>query len=162
MKFKRRQESKTDYKARKILLKSNKPRLIFRKTNRYIIGQYIKSQAALDFAVVGVNSKELLDFGWLKNAQGSLKSIPASYLTGFLIGKKIQDKGEEEAILDIGLIRNVHGSRVYAFLKGAIDSGLKIKADEKILPAESRILGKHMSKEINVNEIKSKIEKKFV
>ena len=35
---KRRYEGKTDYKARFFLLKSGKPRVVFRKTNRYLLG----------------------------------------------------------------------------------------------------------------------------
>ena len=101
----RRKEYKTDYKKRFELLKGSLPRIIFRKTNRYIIGQYVKSQAANDFVIVGVDSKELLDFGWPKTLLGSLKSLPASYLTGFLLGKKMQDKGEESAVLDILVIK---------------------------------------------------------
>jgi len=37
----RRIASKTDYKARLSLLKSEKPRLVVRKTNRYIIAPII-------------------------------------------------------------------------------------------------------------------------
>jgi large subunit ribosomal protein L18 len=142
------------------LLRGRKPRLIFRKTNKMIIGQFVKSKESQDFVVCGATSHELLNYGWPKNAEGSLKSTPAAYLTGFLIGKKAEDEGENEAVFDIGLIRHVKGSKVYAFLKGAIDAGLKMK--EGPYPEESRIAGKHMSKNIKFNEIKSAIEKKFV
>ena len=162
MKPKRRREGKTDYKARVEMLKSRKPRVVFRKTNRYIIGQYTKSKEAKDYVVVGVNSKELLKYGWPSDLKGSLKSIPASYLTGFLLGKKVLDKNGEESIFDLGLLRNVKKSRAYSFLKGAIDAGMKIKCNAEF-PDESRIRGRHLKRAVeNFDEIKKNIEKKFV
>ena len=106
MKLKRQNEGKTDYKARIGMLKSRKGRIVFRKTNKYIIGQYVESREAKDNVVAGANSKELLNYGWPESAIGSLKSLPASYLTGFLLGKKLSDKEIKECIFDIGLIRN--------------------------------------------------------
>ena len=128
----RRKEGKTDYKLRLGLLKSNKPRVIVRKTNKYVIGQIVVSEIAQDKVVVGVNSKELLNKGWPNEMRGSLKSLPACYLTGFLLGKK--SKEISEGILDIGLNRNVKGSRLYAFVKGLIDSGFSIPYNEDVLP----------------------------
>ena len=156
----RKRKGKTDYSARIGLLKSGKPRIVFRKTNRYIIGQYVKSKEARDFVEVGANSKELLEFGWLKTALGSLKSLPAAYLTGFLLGRRISDKkGKVDAIFDIGLHRNVLKSRIYAFLKGVVDAGVGVACNEKVFPDESRIAGKHMKKNIEFNKIKENIEK---
>ena len=153
--FRRRIEGVTDYKARKNLLISGKPRLVVRRTNRYIISQIVKSEAAQDFVVVGVNSKELSEKGW----KGSFKNIPAAYLSGLLLGKKAQKTGINEAILDIGLQRSTKGSRIYAVLKGAIDSGLIISYSKEILPSEGRILGKHINEKISadVEKIKKKI-----
>jgi len=161
---KRRKEGKTDYKARLKMLKSGKPRIVFRKTNKQIIGQYVKSKEARDYVVIGVTSKELLKYGWPKNCEGSLKSIPASYLTGYLLGKKIMDRNGEEAIFDIGLYRSIAKSRIYSFLKGVVDAGVKIKYKEEMFPDKSRIEGKHMKKPIaeNFNKIKENIDKKFV
>ena len=56
----RRQEGKTDYKARLALLISEKPRLIVRKTNRYVIAQIVRTEIAQDKVVVGTTSKVLL------------------------------------------------------------------------------------------------------
>jgi large subunit ribosomal protein L18 len=161
----RRMEFKTDYKARLKLLNSGKNRIIFRKTGRYIIGQYVKSEEAQDYVILGVTSKDLLKYGWPESLQGSLKSIPASYLTGFLLGKKILDKDEKaEAIFDIGLLRSIPKSRVYSFLKGVSDSGIKIKYKEEMMPDENRLRGRHLKNSIaeNFNKIKENIEEKFV
>jgi len=45
---KRRKQNKTDYLGRLKLLKSGKPRVVFRRTNKYIIVQYITSKQAQD------------------------------------------------------------------------------------------------------------------
>lgn len=156
---KRRKENKTDYNTRKVLLRSDKPRILFRKTNKYVIGQYITSKESQDFVLTGVMSKELENYGWPKST--SIKSIPACYLSGFLLGKKILDKEMKEGILDIGLLRNVKKSRIYAFLKGVIDSGVKVPHNSEVFPEEQRILGKHIKKTIELLKIKSTIEKKF-
>lgn len=127
-------QAKTDYKARLALLKSEKPRLIVRRTNRYIIAQIAVSEIAQDKVIVGISSKILLSKGWAEDAKGSLKSIPAAYLTGFILGKMAQEKNISEAILDIGMYRNIQKSRIYAVLKGAIDSGMEIPHSDEALP----------------------------
>ena len=158
IKKRRRLQGKTDYKARLVMLKSGIARVVFRKTNRYIIGQFIKSKEAKDFISVGLDSRELVAFGWPKSP--SIKSLPAAYLTGFLLGKKVIDKeGKTRAIFDLGLMRSIPKSREYAFLKGVIDSGVEISGDKKMFPEESRLLGKHLKNNVSVEAIKQKIAK---
>jgi len=149
---KRRKQNRTDYLGRLKLLKSGKPRVVFRKTNKYIIAQYVTSKQAQDKIVFGVNSKDLMAHGW-KEESGSLKSIPASYLTGYLIGKQIIKKSLETPIVDFGMTRVLHKTKTYAFLKGLIESGVKIKCD-KGFPDEEKIKGK-----VEVEKIKLKIDK---
>ena len=132
----RRRESKTNYRKRLILLKSNSPRLVVRKTNKYIILQIAESEHAQDKVLKTITTKELLKFGWPKEKIGSLKSLSASYLAGLLIGKKVKIK---KAILDSGLIPNTKGSRVYAIVKGARDAGLNIPCNEKVFPDNEKI-----------------------
>ncbi len=157
----RRKENKTDYNIRIKLLKGEAPRVVFRKTNRYILAEYIISEEAKDKVLLGITSKILLKYGWPEDRVGSLKSIPASYLTGFLFGKKISEKKLETPVLDIGMIRNVRKSRVFSFIKGLIDSGIKIKCNEEFFPSEGRINGKDLKKDFSfvLEKIKSKIEK---
>ncbi|MFH1500687.1 MAG: 50S ribosomal protein L18 [archaeon] len=157
----RRRESKTDYRARLNLLKSPLPRIVFRKSNLYVNGQYVQSKNAQDSVLMSVTSKDLLSYGWPSEAKGSLKSIPACYLTGFLLSKKIKEKhGEVEAIFDLGLIRNIQKSRVFAFLNGIVDGGLNLRCDKEKFPPEERILGKHLKKGVSseFNKIKEKIK----
>ncbi|MEM4625282.1 MAG: 50S ribosomal protein L18 [Candidatus Pacearchaeota archaeon] len=158
--YKRRREGKTDYKVRMGMLKGGTPRVVVRKSNKYIYVQYVESKEAKDKPIFGISSKRLIDEGWPKEASGSLKSIPAAYLTGYLAGKKIIEKRKKEkVILDIGLSRNVKGSRVYAVLKGLVDAGVNIAYNEKVFPEESRIEGKHMK--INIQEAIKKIISKI-
>lgn len=158
---KRRKQNRTDYGRRVKLLKSKKPRIVFRKTNRYIIAQYVTSKEAQDKISLGVSSKHLTKHGWPEKFKGSLKSIPASYLTGYLIGKQIIKKKLETPIMDIGMIRAIHKTKIYSFAKGLIDSGINIKHDEKIFPSEESIQGKNLKEDFSTifNEIKSKIDK---
>ncbi len=134
----RRLQAKTDYKARLALLKSNKPRLVIRKTNRYIIVQFVESSIAQDKVIVGTSSEILLSKGWPKDKKGSLKSLPACYLAGFVLGKMAKDK-VKTAILDMGMYRNIQKSRIYAALRGVIDSGITIPHNEKSLPSIEEI-----------------------
>lgn len=154
----RRREAKTDYLARKNMLKSEKPRVVFRKTNKYIIGQYVLSKEAKDEVKIGITSKILLKYGWPEANQGSLKSIPASYLIGYFIGKKIQKEKLENPIIDLGMIRTVHKTRAFSFIKGLVDSGLDLKTDEKTFPEEERISGENIKSKIDIEKIKSKID----
>ena len=72
---------------------------------------------------------------------GSLKSIPAGYLTGLLLAKKL---GEGKYIMDLGMTRTLKGSRVFAVVKGLIDGGLNIPANEVVFPSEERLNGEHL------------------
>ncbi len=157
----RRKECKTDYGKRIKLLKSGKPRIVFRRTNKYVIAQYVTSKEAQDKVEIGISSKNLSKYGWSKEFSGSLKSTSASYLTGLLMGKKIIKQKLKTPIVDFGMARILHKTRVYGFLKGLIDAGIDIKCKKEAFPGEDRIKGKHMKKDFSkiFEEIKSKIEK---
>jgi len=150
----RRKEGKTDYKARLVLLKSNQPRFVVRKSNRYILGQVIESENAQDKVISGVSSKELLNYGWPDTMKGSLKNMTAAYLTGFMLGKKSKIK---EGIFDMGLQRNVKRSRIYAFLKGLIDAEIKIPHSKETLPPEEMLLKNEKTGRL-INPIKEKLQ----
>lgn len=153
----RRKENRTDYGKRIKLLKSELPRVVFRRTNKYVTSQYVESYEAQDKVVLGTSSKELLNLGWPKKAEGSLKSITATYLTGLLMAKKILEKKLKNPIVDLGMIKVLHKTKVFAFIKGLIDGGLEINCKEEALPSEERISGEHLKNKVNFEEIKSKI-----
>jgi len=158
---KRRHQGRTDYGKRMKLLKGGVPRLVFRRSNRYAIVQYVESAAAQDKIIKGTTSKELLKFGWPKEKSGSLASAPAMYLTGFLFGKKILKEKMKTPIVDAGMLRILSGSNFFAILKGLVDSGLEIECKKEVFPTEDRISGKHLKEDFSktFSEIKLKIEK---
>ncbi|MEM0481037.1 MAG: 50S ribosomal protein L18 [Candidatus Aenigmatarchaeota archaeon] len=165
MPYRRRRELKTDYKQRIALLKSGKPRLVVRKTNKYIIAQIVVSKEAQDYTVIGITSKILQKYGW----KYSFKNLPACYLTGLIIGKLALKNGINEAVLDIGLNRVTKGNRIFTVLKGAVDAGLKIPHSKEILPSEDRIKGLHIANYLekfknlpnDFEKIKEKILKEY-
>ncbi|MCR4327231.1 MAG: 50S ribosomal protein L18 [Nanoarchaeota archaeon] len=157
----RKSEGKTDYLKRIKLLKSGKPRLVFRKTNSYVISQYVESESAQDKIIFGVNSKILLKYGWPENLKGSLKSIPASYLTGYFTAKKIQKEKLGNPIVDLGMQRVIQKTKIFAFIKGLIDGGIKIECPKEKFPEEERLNGKSTKVDLskNISEIKLRIDK---
>jgi len=157
--FRRRREGKTNYRKKLKLLLSGKPRLVYRKTLKYIIGQIIDFDKKGDVTLVGTTSKVLRKYGW----KFACDNTPASYLTGYLLGKMALSKGINEAILDIGLYTSTKGGRMYAFAKGAIDAGLKVPCKEEMFPSEERIKGLHINEEVvkNFEEVKNNIEVMF-
>jgi large subunit ribosomal protein L18 len=141
MPFKRRRLGKTDYEKRLKLLLSKKPRLVVRRSLKYIRAQIVEFNPKGDRTLVSASSQELKNFDW----KFAFDNLPSAYLTGLLIGKKALKKGIKEAILDIGLYSSSKGSRVFAVAKGAIDAGLKVPCSQDVLPSEERIWGKHIA-----------------
>lgn len=146
---KRRREAKTDYALRVGLLKSNSPKIVIRKTNKYILVQVVESHLAQDKVSVGITSKELLKYGWDKKMSGSLKSIVAGYLTGYVAAKKI---GKGKFIIDLGMAISKKGGRLSAVVLGLKDGGLDISANEEFFSNKESILNnekfKHTIKKI--------------
>lgn len=156
---KRRQEKKTNYTKRVGLLKSGRPRAVIRRTNAQFIVQYVESSHAQDTVRFSIQAKDLLAQGWPSSAKGALKSLPAGYLSGYLFGKLIQEKKLPTPIVDFGMTRTIHGNRIFAVLKGMIDSGLDIPCPEEALPSDDRVSGEHLAQKVPVSQIKEKIEK---
>ena len=156
VKKRRRREGKTDYRKRLKILSSRKPRLVVRKTNKYIIAQIIMFDPRGDRVIASAHSGELEKYGW----KLSKKNMPAAYLLGLLIARKAEGK-VNEAILDIGLYPAIHGSRIFAVAKGAIDGGLNINIGEEVLPREDRIKGQHIAKYYESNPDKFNNYKKM-
>jgi large subunit ribosomal protein L18 len=139
--FRRRREGKTDYRERKALILSGKPRLVVRPSLKNVIAQVIVAEPEGDQVIVSAQSRELKNFGW-KAPRGN---IPAAYLTGLLCGLKAKSSGIEEAILDIGLHSPSKGAKVFAVLKGVLDAGVDVPHSEEKLPDEKRISGEHIA-----------------
>jgi len=156
--FRRKSEGKTDYKLRFKLLMSEKLRLVVRPSLKNISAQLVEYTETGDKIIVSAHSKELTKLGWQHNTG----NISTAYLVGLLIGKKATQKGVKEAILDLGRIQIVKGSRSFALLKGVLDAGLQIPHNEKILPSNERLSGKHISEYAKtLKSDKDKFEKQF-
>ncbi|MDQ1280211.1 MAG: large subunit ribosomal protein [Thermoproteota archaeon] len=139
--FKRRINGKTDYHMRQSMILSKVPRLVSRCSLKHVVAQLVESFPEGDKTSVSVHSKELTkEFGW----NAPCGNIPAAYLTGFLLGRRALSLGIKNAILDIGLQKPSAGSRIFAVLKGAMDAGLEIPCDSKILPDDTRTDGGHI------------------
>jgi len=137
--FRRKREGATNYRRRLKMLSSNRPRLVVRKSLKNIQASIIEYDKKGDVVKVSSHSSNLKKLGW---AYGT-GNIPAAYLVGFLLGKKSGSKFDN-VIFDIGLSKSVKGTRVYAVLSGALDSGLKVPHQKEILPSKERISGKHI------------------
>jgi len=161
--FRRRRQKKTDYKRRLNLLKSGKLRLVVRPSNKHTIVQLIRYEMEGDRVLVSAHSKELAGLGW-KHATGN---IPSSYLTGLLCGIKSVKQGIDGAVLDLGLLAYVKGGRIFAALKGVVDAGVSVPADEVVFPPDERLTGEHIAGHVkrsaNINKdfesVKAKILK---
>ena len=157
--YRRKREKRTDYKRRRHLLLSGKPRLVVRFTNHRIIAQVVKFAAVGDAHVAAVDSAALLKkHGW----KYSYKNTPAAYLTGLAIGKLAVAKGEKEAILDTGFPTPLRKGKQYAFLKGVLDSGLEVPhGGDEIFPDEGRISGEHIAAYAKHLQSSGEYEKRF-
>ena len=157
--FRRRREGKTDYRKRLALLKSGKPRVVVRKSNKNIRVQFALYEREGDKIAVSATGSDLKKYEW----NYSLSSTPAAYLTGLLAGKRALKNGITKGILDIGLYTPVKGARIFAALKGVVDAGVEVPHSKEILPSEERLYGKHISDEVaeKVEKIKSRIEEEY-
>jgi len=139
--MRRRREARTDYHQRLRLLKSGKPRLVARKSNKHMTAQLITTGPAGDETTASAHSSDLAEFGW----EAPTSNLPAAYLTGLLAGKRALAAGLEEAVLDIGLNTATPGSKVFAVQEGAIDAGVEIPHNDSVLADWSRTSGEHIA-----------------
>ncbi len=144
VKFRRRREGKTDYKKRLALVKSKLPILTVRRTNTQLIAHIREYSPQGDITKLMITSRKLKDYGW----NAGFKNLPSSYLTGYLFGKLAIKAGIKKAVFDIGRHASTKGSRLYAFLKGCVDAGMDIPYSPDNFPSEDRILGKHISEDM--------------
>ncbi|XP_020229180.1 60S ribosomal protein L5 [Cajanus cajan] len=160
VKFKRRREGKTDYRARIRLInqdknKYNTPkyRFVVRFTNKDIIAQITSASIAGDIVLAAAYAHELPRYG----LEVGLTNYAAAYCTGLLLARRVlkmlemdeeyegnvEATGEDfsvepadtrrpfRALLDVGLIKTTTGNRVFGALKGALDGGLDIPHSDK-------------------------------
>ena len=139
--MRRHREARTDYHQRLRLLKSGKPRLVARKSNRQARAQLVVTGPQGDETVASAVGEDLREYGW----EAPVGNLPAAYLTGLLAGLRALDAGIEEAVLDIGLNSPTPGNKVFAVQEGAIDAGLEIPHNDAVLADWSRTRGEHIA-----------------
>ena len=121
-------------------------------TNENTLVQVLKPGMTGDTVVSSAHSRYLLGKGW----KGSRKSVSAAYLTGYLAGKKALGKGATDAILYTGTKR--YTQRMAAALKGVIDAGVQVPANEETFPSNERINGEHLTVKNDILQMKSTID----
>jgi len=139
--MRRRRENRTDYHQRLRLLKSGKPRLVARVSNKHVRAQLITPGLDGDETHASASSEDLDEYGW----EAPTGNLPSAYLTGYLAGKRALAAGVEEAVLDIGLNTATPGNKVFAVQEGAIDAGVEIPHNESVLADWPRNRGEHIA-----------------
>ncbi|XGI83307.1 50S ribosomal protein L18 [Halorutilales archaeon Cl-col2-1] len=139
--MRRRREGKTDYQQRLRLLKSGKPRLVVRKSNKHTTVQIVTAGADGDYTEAKADTSDLAEYGW----EAPTGNLPAAYLAGFLAGVRGLDEGFDEAVADIGLNPVTPGNRVFAAVMGASDAGLEVPHGDDVVPSWERVRGEHIA-----------------
>ena len=94
--FRRRRAGLTDYRRRLKLLRGNKPRAVVRISNTRTTCQLVSWAKDGDLVAVTVTGSDLLKkYGWPESF--SQKSVSASYLVGFAMGKAALATGSERS-----------------------------------------------------------------
>lgn len=150
--LRRLREEKTNYKKRGTMLMGKRDFITVNITNENTQVQILKPGMVGDKVVASAHSRYLLEKGW----KGSRKSVPAAYLTGYLAGKKALGQGAKDAILYTGTRK--YTQRMAAALKGVIDAGVQVPANEETFPDDDRINGEHLTVKNEVSKIKSTID----
>jgi len=166
VKYRRRRQNKTDYKARVALVNQDKNkyqtpkyRFVVRITNRDVVCQIFSSDIKHDVCIASAYSHELKRYGLTVG----LTNYAAAYATGLLLARRIdakfsigykgnmlvdgkefhvKDDGEGaapfRALLDVGLARTTTGARVFGALKGAADGGMDVPHNVRRFPGSVR------------------------
>jgi len=167
VKYRRRREGKTDYRARKRLVvqeknkyQSHRFRFVVRFTNTTVITQIIFSEIDGDKVLTSAYSSELPRYG----IPVGLKNYAAAYATGLLLARRtlkklgmdseyegnktidgnvfqpeaLEERRPFKALLDVGTRATTTGARLFGALKGASDGGFYIPHNEKRFPGYNR------------------------
>jgi len=167
VKYRRRREGKTDYRARKRLVvqeknkyHSHRFRFVVRFTNTTVITQIIFAEIDGDKVLTSAYSSELPRYG----VAVGLKNYAAAYATGLLLARRtlkklgmdeeykgntnidgnvfqpeeLEERRPFKACLDVGTRATTTGARLFGALKGASDGGLYVPHSEKRFPGFDR------------------------
>ena len=137
--LKRTRQRKTNYRKRAALLLNRSYFIVAKISDLNVSCQVLKPTIKGDIVICSAYSRELRKYGW----KGSMNSLPACYLTGFLLGKKSIANATNNAILYTGT--GSFTSRVAACLKGILAAGVNVPVSEDNLPTDDRTSGKHIA-----------------
>jgi large subunit ribosomal protein L18 len=137
--LRRNRQNRTNYRKRAALLLGRRSFVSVTISNQNVMAQILKASLNGDKVMTSVQSRQLMKHGW----KGSLNSMPACYLTGYLLGIKSLEKGVGDVILYTG--RKPYTSGIAACVKGIIDAGINIPMSESSLPDAERIRGSHIA-----------------
>lgn len=149
--LKRNRQRKTNYRKRAALLLSRSSFIVAKISDQNISSQVLKPTINGDIVICSAHSRELRKYGW----KGSMNSLPACFLTGFLLGKKSVANATNNAILYTGT--DSFTSRVAACLKGIVAAGVNVPVSQENLSIDDRINGKHIAeyaKILKADEVK--------
>jgi large subunit ribosomal protein L18 len=136
--FRRRGSKSTNYGKRLSLVKSGKPRMVVRSSNRNVLVQLVEFLPKGDRVVVSVNSRGLRKFKWAPR-----RNLPTAYLVGYYAGMLGKKAGVKEFVLDIGMVSPVVGGLPFAAQMGAMDAGLESPHGKDIVDGK-RVKGEHI------------------
>lgn len=137
--LKRIRDDKTNYRKRAAILIGRHSFVTVKVSDQNVAAQVLKPTPTGDIVIASAHSRELEKQGW----KGALNNLPACYLTGLLLGKKVLEKGVKNAVLYIG--KDHFTSRVAACMKGIVDGGVSMPVSEESLPEQERISGQHIA-----------------
>lgn len=155
--FNRRIRGLTDYNKRLELLKSASTRVVVRKSNKSVTVQFVDFDSKGDKVLAAGRFFDLESVGVKSNTV----NLSTAYLTGYLAGKRFLKKDNKECIFDFGVKKPFKGGRIFAAVKGVVDSGVNVKfGGDFAFLGEDRLDGKHLSVDkVDVKKIKEKIDK---
>jgi len=150
--LRRIRNEKTNYSKRKRMLMGHSDFITVQISNENTQVQIHQPKLTGDIVISSAHSRFLTQKGW----KGSRKNIPAAYLTGYSAGKKALGKGTSSAIMYSGTRK--YTQRMAAALKGIIDAGVDVPANEETFPPEARLNGEHLKVKNDIKNMKSSID----
>ena len=150
--LRRIRDEKTNYSKRKRMLMGHSDFITVQISNENTQVQIHQPKLTGDIVISSAHSRFLTQKGW----KGSRKNIPAAYLTGYSAGKKALGKGTSSAIMYSGTRK--YTQRMAAALKGIIDAGVDVPANEETFPPEARLNGEHLKVKNDIKNMKSSID----
>ena len=150
--FRRRREGKTRYNKRLAYVKSGLPRMVARRSNRYVLVQFIEFQPEGDRCIVSVDGSKLKKlYNW-----DAKRNVWSAYLAGLHAGKEAAKKGVKKFVFDVGRQTPSKGSVLFAALKGAVDAGLETVYDSSVIP-EDKLSNPPEKLKASFEDVKKKI-----